>query len=229
MDALERIEIALRVDISHFLGEKDSFAYVNPALFFDKFTSVINPKTKLTQHQDWLRRHAKLINRSKEEFIKHNKAQYGLPLPIWITCEVWDFGTLSTLYSGMRLEDQDAISVKYGVKNGRHFASWLRGLNYLRNLCAHHSRLWNRNIIDKPKLTSRGEITFVEHFRSNEHAQFRAFFLLCIAQHLMVTINPGSSWFQRLSKHMSEFPKLDHLGLNLYGMGVIDGWETWEW
>lgn len=229
MDALERIEIALRVDISHFLGEKDPFAHESSNLFFDKFVSDVNPRTGLTKHSDWLRRHAKLINRSKEEFIKYNRDRYGLPLPVWIACEVWDFGTMSTLFSGMKPEDQDAISIKYGVKNGRQFATWLRGLNYLRNVCAHHSRLWNRNIIDRPKLTPRGEIAFIEQFRCNVHAQVRPFFLLCIAQHLMTTINPTSSWKERLIRHLSEFPELDHLGLNLYGMGVINGWEQWEW
>lgn len=33
MDALERIEIALRVDISHTLGKLDRFAYQEPACF----------------------------------------------------------------------------------------------------------------------------------------------------------------------------------------------------
>lgn len=229
MDALERIEIALRVDISHFLGEKDSFAYQEGGLFFEKFTSNVNPRTGLTKHADWLRRHAKLINRSKEEFIQHNKNQYGLPLPIWIACEVWDFGTMSTLYSGMKPEDQDAISLKYGVHNGRHFASWLRSLNYLRNVCAHHSRLWNRNIIDQPKLTPKGQISMIEQFRGNEHALARPFFLLCIVQHLMAIINPTSSWWERLKTHMLEFPDLEKLGLNLHGMGVVDGWEEWNW
>lgn len=229
LDALERIEIALRVDISHFLGEKTPFAYENANLFFDKFTSNVHPRTGLTGHADWLRRHAKLINRSKEEFIQHNRDQYGLPLPIWIACEIWDFGTMSTLYSGMKPEYQDAISEKYGVRNGRHFASWLRGLNYLRNVCAHHSRLWNRNIIDRPKLTAKGQVAFIEQFRGNTHAQVRPFFLLCITQHLMTTINPSSSWLERLKAHLAEFPDLDHLSLNLYGMGVIDGWKDWEW
>ena len=229
LDALERIEVALRVDISHFLGEKDSFAYKNAELFFEKFTSDKHPRTGLTKHEDWLRRHKKLINRSKEEFIQHNRDQYGLPLPIWIACELWDFGTMSTLYSGMKPDDQDKISRKYGVSNGRHFASWLRGLNYLRNICAHHSRLWNRNIIDRPKLTAKGQVSFVEQFRGNTHAQVRPFFLLCIIQHLMATINPSSSWLERLKAHLSEFPHLDHLGLNLFGMGIIDGWEDWDW
>ncbi len=75
LDALERIEVAMRVDVQH----------------------------------------AQLITRSKEDFVRHNRTKYGLPLAIWVACEVWDFGALSTLFSGMREAEQDAIASKYGV------------------------------------------------------------------------------------------------------------------
>jgi len=38
MDALKRIEIALRVDISHTLGKRDKFAYLKPLLFHREFS-----------------------------------------------------------------------------------------------------------------------------------------------------------------------------------------------
>jgi len=38
---------------------------------------------------------------------------------------------------------QDAIAAKYDIHNGRSriFTTWLRSLNYLRNVCASHNRL----------------------------------------------------------------------------------------
>lgn len=229
MDALERIEIGLRVDISHFLGKKDCFAYLKPDLFFEDFSTKLDEKTGLSDHHQWLSKQATLVSRSKEEFIKHNKVKYGFPLPIWVICEVWDFGTLSTLFAGMKEADQDAIASKYGVSNGRIFASWLRSLNYLRNVCAHHSRLWNRNIIDQPKLPKVGEVSWVDSFQGEAHLLARPFLLLCIAKHLLSIINPSSTWGQRLKALLSEFPDLQHLGLNLAGMGAVAGWEQWEW
>lgn len=58
-----------------------------------------------------------LIGRSREEFIRHNKTRYGLPLAIWLACEVWEFGALSTLYAGLKEEDQDEIYACYGWGN----------------------------------------------------------------------------------------------------------------
>lgn len=226
MDALERIEVALRVDISHTLGQLDPFAYLKPELLHDEFSNRLNKDSGVTQHHEWLGKHARLIKRSREEFVQHNKAKYGLPLAIWVACEVWDFGTLSTLFNGMRTVEQDTISYQYGVSNGRVFATWLRSLNYLRNICAHHSRLWNRNIIEQPKLPSAAEQYWVKPFEANDHARARCFLLLKITQHLMGVINPQSSWPERMKTHLLAFPNLTHLGLNLAGMGAPNDWEA---
>lgn len=228
MDALERIEIALRVDISHTLGGIDPAAYLHPELFHENFSRDLNNGKGVTKHHEWLTRHARLINESREEFVRHNKTKYGLPLVIWVACEVWDFGTLSRLYAGMREKEQDAISKKYGVHNGRTFATWLRGLNYLRNVCAHHSRLWNRNIVDQPKLPSAKEVAWVAPFQGDAHLRARSYLLLRIALHLLQVLNPHSSWPARVRAHLESFPDLNHLGLNLAGMGAPGEWKA-DW
>lgn len=228
MDALERIEVALRVDISYTLGEKDPFAYLKPECLFPDFSQVLDGREGVTKHHKWLSSHAKLINRSKEEFVKHNKAKYGLPLPIWVACEVWDFGTMSRLFDGMLEADQDTIAKRYGIRNGRIFASWLRSLNYLRNVCAHHSRLWNRNMIEQPKLPSKTDHPWVNDYISNAHAQARCYLLLRICLVLMKRINPNSSWPERVKAHLESFPNLEHLTLNLVGMGAPENWRS-DW
>lgn len=228
MDALERIEVAVRVDVSHTLGRLHRFAYLNPDLFHDEFSAKLDKESGVTRHHEWLGKHAQLIGRSKEEFVRHNRAKYGLPLAIWVACEVWDFGTLSTLFSGMREVEQDAIANQYGVTNGRVFATWLRSLNYLRNVCAHHSRLWNRNIVDQPKLPSSAELAWVVPFEASTHARARCFLLLRITRHLLGVVNPQSSWPDRIKAHLLAFPDLSHVGLNLVGMGAPNGWET-DW
>lgn len=225
-DALERIEVALRVDISHTMGQLDPFAYLKGDLFHSAFSQVLDKNSGLTRHHEWLSKHAQLIGRSKEEFVNHNKAKYGLPLAIWVACEVWDFGTLSMLYGGLREAEQEAIAVKYGIRNGRVFATWLRSLNYLRNVCAHHSRLWNRNIVDQPKLPSPVEVPWVASFEQSAHARARCFLLLCMVKHLLQIINPTSSWPQRMKAHLLAFPDLSHLGLNLAGMGATADWDA---
>lgn len=228
LDGLERIEVGLRVEIAHTLGRLDPYAYLNPALLHEAFAHQIEQKAGLTRLHKWQENQARLINRSRETFIQHHKQKYGLPIPIWIASEVWNFGTLSQLFGGMRETEQDAISARYGIANGRVFASWLRSLNYLRNVCAHHSRLWNRNMTDQPRKPAAGEAMLFEQGWEDRHVQARPFLLLCIVQHLLMTINPTSTWWQRLAALLYEFPDLTPMGLDLRGMGVIDGWEKWK-
>lgn len=228
MDALERIEIALRVDVAHTLGKLDAFAYLRGDLFHSEFSQTLDKQTGLTKHHGWLTKHAQLIARSREEFVNHNKTKYGQPLAIWVACEVWDFGTLSTLFGGMRETEQDAIALRYGLQNGRVFATWLRSLNYLRNVCAHHSRLWNRNIVDQPRLPPVAEMPWVASFDGNAHARARCYLLICMLKHLLQIINPTSAWPQRMKTHLQTFPDLGHLGLNLQGMGADAAWDA-QW
>lgn len=141
---------------------------------------------------------------------------------------MWDFGTLPTLFGGMREAEQDAISARYGLHHGRVLATWLRNLNYLRNVCAHHSRLWNRNIVDQPKLPAAADLPWVAPFEADTHARARCYLLICMLRHLLQVINPTSSWPQRMKAHLQSFPNLDHLELNLLGMGAAEGWqENW--
>jgi len=228
MVALERIEIALRADISHVLGRLDKFAYMKPEQFHVEFGEKLDKDSGVTLHHEWLGKHAQLISRSKEEFVRHNKSKYGLPLAIWVACEVWDFGTLSKLFAGMREADQDTIARQYGIGNGRIFASWLRSLNYLRNVCAHHSRLWNRNIVDQPRLPPAVEVSWTRDFEHNAHAKARCYLLLNLMRHLLWVINPDSSWPRRMRNHLKAFPNLEHIGLSVAGMGAQEGWEE-QW
>lgn len=218
----------LRLLCMDALGKLDPFAYLNPALFHSDFSGKLDRDSGLSRHHEWLGKHAQLIGRSKEEFVSHNKNKYGLPLAIWVACEVWDFGTMSTLFGGMREAEQDAIANQYGVSNGRIFATWLRSLNYLRNVCAHHSRLWNRNIVEQPRLPPTSEAPWVAPFEASDHARARCFLLLRLTCHLLCAVNPNSRWPDRMKSHLQAFPELEHLGLNLAGMGAPADWAA-QW
>lgn len=224
LEALERIEVALRVDVSHTLGKLHRFAHIKPDLFDADFSEKIQ-KNGLTRHHQWINKHARLVSRSKEKFVQHHRRKNGLPLAIWVACEIWDFGALSTLYSGMRVAEQGTIANRHGLASGRVFATWLRSLNYLRNVCAHYARLWNRNIIDQPSLPSTDALPWAGQFEGCPHARARCFLLLCLCKHLLAKVNPGSTWPERMRDHLRTFPDLQHVELGLSGMGAPADWE----
>jgi abortive infection bacteriophage resistance protein len=90
--------------------------------------------------------------RSSEAFVAHFRSTYQEypDLPIWVITEIMSFGSLSKMYQGMWKQDQKAISGYYGLQPDV-MGSWMHHMTYVRNLCAHHSRLWDRIWSVKPK------------------------------------------------------------------------------
>lgn len=221
LDALERIEMALRVDVAHLLGERDACAYENPACFHGNFGNRIDPNSGKTGHQIWLEKYQQQVRRSgRASFVAHNLRNYGC-LPIWVAIEVWDFGMLSTLYEGMKFEDKRRIALKYGVPDGNKLASYLRSLNFVRNVAAHHARLWNANVVD------RSPVPQGQYWQQLNNA--RPFFYFCLMQMFLRVICPTSTWGERLNVLIEEdFPPVECGAIKVGDFGLIDGWRLWE-
>ena len=64
----------------------------------------------------------------------------------------------------MSVKDKANIAKKYNIPDWQIMESWLRSLNYVRNVVAHHSCLWNRNLIDQPKLAKLGTMPAFDSF-----------------------------------------------------------------
>ena len=230
-DALERIEISLRVDLSYLLGKRSPFAHIEntKAHFHPGFASrPFHKGSKQSCFDAWLNKYRGLVARSKEDFVRHYHDNHGNELPIWVAVEVLDFGAISQLFSMLHVKDQLAIANRYGVNDWQVFKSWLFSLSYLRNLVAHHSRLWNRNITSKPKLPKQGGIPWCDSFVGNEDTRFKPFLLLAITRMLVKSICPNTQWHSRLARHLEQFPE-QHSSkqLDLSGMGITEDWKDW--
>lgn len=222
LDGLERIEMAVRVDVAHLLGQRDPQAHEKPACLHGNFTKKLitkGPDAGKTQHQVWLAKYQAMLKRARNEpFVAHHLQQYGA-LPIWAAIEVWDFGLLSKLFAGMQHADQQTIAGLYGAPSGQAFAQWLRSLNYIRNVSAHHSRLWNLNVVERsaPPASWPAQLD-----------NARPFFYFCLMQQLLRVICPSSSWGQRFMKLLAEdFPVVSQQQMSLAELGAYAGWEGW--
>ena len=142
-ESIEVIELDLRTAIAHSFGEKfGPFGHVAPQSFF----SVSN-------HSEWLDKLRQETERSSEPFIAHYKTRYQEypDIPIWVASEIMTFGALSKMYRNMVKIDQKSVAARYGLQP-ETLRSWIHHLVYVRNLCAHHARLWDRLWTIKPIL-----------------------------------------------------------------------------
>jgi len=220
LDAIERIELAIQVEISHLLGRRDPYAHENPDELHGNFTKKKTRKG-VTLHIRWLEGFHALVQRSKRKpFVKHNLDKYGR-LPIWVAIEVFDFGTMSKLYAGLQIKDKIAIERQFGLNEGKHLQAWLRSLNFLRNTSAHQSRLWNCNVLELSSVPRN-------MLQLGQLRNSRPFLYFCIMQKILRIICPDSNWGQRFTDLLTAFPEVENNAIQLEDMGVIAGWEKWQ-
>lgn len=230
LDAIERIEMAVRTDIAYVLGKRNPRAHELPNCLHGNFTkrpAYKNAKgygTK-SEHHKWLDKYDSLVRRSiRQDFVKHNLTNYHY-LPVWVAAEILDFGSMSRLYSGLKHEDAEEISSKYKCASKKEFETWLRSLNHVRNIVAHHSRLWNANIVDRATIP-KSDKYWRELAPNNE----KPFVYFCLMQYLLKTICPNSTWGLRLNELIESFPTVSNGMISIKDFGYIEysEWDLWD-
>lgn len=134
-DAIEKIEIAFRTQMIYQPS-------IGGGAFWFEDDSNFNDRNWMNEHLEQL---DKEIDRSSEVFIDHFFKKYDeekTPLA-WMAFEVLSLGLLSKFYQNMRvsLKAKKEIANHFGISQPIVFQSWIRSITYVRNVCAHHSRL----------------------------------------------------------------------------------------
>lgn len=217
MDGLERIEVAMRAIISDLLGARDTHAHRSPVHLDAGFV-----REKYTR---WLTKQDSHFARSREDFAEHFRSRYPSDEPpIWIACEVWDWGMLSHFFGGMKPRDKDLVANRFGV-NGRQLETWLRAMNDVRNICAHHSRLWNRGLTVIPRLPVVGAVRELDHLPRTNQSLSRLYTVLVLMRVMLQHIHPTrSDWHRRVAGHALAGPTSPLINASTSGFPA--GWET---
>jgi abortive infection bacteriophage resistance protein len=210
-EALEVVEVDLRAAIAYGFGQQyGAFGHINPANFYTYFN-----------HQVWLDGLRKEADRSSELFVEHFRQTYvEFPdLPVWIVTEVMSFGTLSHMYKGMLKPVQRAVAKNFGIQ-ASFLKSWMHHCVYVRNLCAHHSRLWDRVWAIRPQLPP---IVVWQHplLPSDRHLFATLLVLRKLLSHIPAAKVFTTQWKQRVEQHIAQPPAAPN---PLRRMGLTNSW-----
>ncbi|VEB36517.1 AbiD phage protein-like [Legionella cherrii] len=212
MDALERIEISIRTHITYHLAHHyGAFALEKSENFHNKF-----------EHKTWLLQIQNEIIRSKEPFIEHFMDKYeGFPtLPVWMATEVTSFGSLSFLYKGLKNEDKRVIAETQYNLHPKTLANFLHFLTYVRNICAHHGRLWNKELAIRPKLDGLDQAWLPPITPRSD----RSFFILLILKYLLNHSDKTQQWAKSYEELI--LPILAKYKWSASSMGIPNNWQN---
>ncbi len=212
MDAIERIEVAVRTQLAYH----HSRAFTDPFAYSDNPASL--PGMSPGKRGEFLITLADEMRRSRETFVEHFRAKYGdvhRCLPLWMATEVMSFGSILRFFRGVPRHVQNEIATHFRLPFAV-FDSWLLTLNAIRNICAHHGRLWNRSVA-KPKMPFGKSYPEWQH--PVEIRGDRIFGVLTLCNYCLDFIAPQSSWPCRLRQLLSDSPHVP-----LLNMGFPENW-----
>ena len=206
LDAIERIEVSVRTKaVYYFSHAHGPFGYCDVGAL---------PKLENSKYLEWRLSLKKETARSREPFKQAfvNKYTEHKDLPLWMLAELMSMGSLQTFIKGAAPQIKRQIAADYGYPD-ELFCSWFLSLYAARNICAHHSRFWNRVLGYPPKMPNPK--FFPQWHGEHKLSDNRSGVILMICRAWLRQISPTSRWHHRLEALFEEYPDISpvHLGL----------------
>lgn len=226
MDALERIEVAVRAALTDHMSTK----YANPHWY----TDAAHFKNR-SKHATFL----EIVERTCNErlsgtpdtgegslvhpsALEHYLTKYGSPQlpPSWLMVENLTIGQLTSGYRNLAVSaDKNAVAKGIGLY-APVLESWMQTYVRLRNICAHHGRLWNVGLGVYPVIPTSSAISWLESDQAlPERSSKRLYPVLVSLQAVLNSVSPHSKWAEQLHHLLETRPTM-----NLEGMGKPEGW-----
>ena len=205
--ALELIEVAFRVAISETMSLKHgTHWYLEPAHFKNQqlYYGMIKHIGEVCELHD-------------DPAVKKYFAHYNHPElpPSWVIIENLSFGTCTNIFRNIKtLGDKKAICEIFQY-HPTAIESWIYALRYVRNICAHHSRLWNRWFVVSPKMS----YLFGSDFKKEKTFYAQAI----IIEKLSQSIEPKLKWKNELYELLKSCRNVP-----ITQMGFSSNWQAEE-
>ena len=182
LEAFSFIEVSVRTQWAHQLAYEyghGEHAHQNGALFNEYHTDNMKELERTYQQ---------ISNQENSSFQQ---------LALWDVIHAMSFGQLSKWYSSTRdRKIRRSIAQQYGMDESV-LRSALRHLTKVRNICAHHERLWDLNISAGLKIPNNLGKSLETGKAFNPQGQDKVYNAIVMTAHLMEAITPNGDWTER--------------------------------
>lgn len=212
MRGTEHVEVALRGSWAYELAHAGGgHAYLNAGHYTDR-----------KEFQRNLAKLASGIASSNETYIRHYRETYGEPaMPaVWMVAEMMSFGQLSRWYSNLADRAvRNRIAAPLGLPE-TVLVPLVRNITDIRNICAHHGRLWNRGFRLPPKIAHKPDDLAQSLDQNATQSPGQLYNALTMVAHIIRTVAPDSTWSQDVRAMIGEHPHI-----NIKAMGFPANWK----
>jgi abortive infection bacteriophage resistance protein len=209
--AIQQIEVTVRTRLIRLFSERHgAFWFMDQGLADN--STLFQSNLKSLQEE---------LNRSEDEFILEHFRKYDTPSmpPVWKTLEVASMGTLSKLYANMSdSAAKKSVSRSFLIPKFEYMRNWLRCITVIRNICAHHARLWNTNIVVKPNLPNRLPNKWIVNKQVAPDKPYPHF---CYIAYWLNSINPSNTFTKDIKTLLAKYPVV-----NPAAMGFPRGYQN---
>lgn len=193
MEAIERVEVALRASWTNRLSlAHGAHAHLDPSFFKDPGAHVL-----------MLAKLEHAVARSTEAFVSHYRKKYCAPSmpPLWAVTEMMTLGELSKWYA-MTMSNivRGQVARDLGLPNKEIVEGVIQVLAHVRNLCAHHARLWNRRFVKRLPNIKRYRGDIITEAKDPRKASNLIYNVLVVCMRLLRAQSPQTSYPGRLTE-----------------------------
>ena len=227
-DAIEFIEISLRTKLIYHLSQVyGGLWYLNANLFenSDLWSNLVEElQTEFARSGEIF---AKDFRRKHPSESSDPKVWISSESPdVWLILETATFGVLSKLYKNLKhqLPQKSIIANDFGLNLHNELSSWLEAISYLRNIIAHHSRVWGRSMVKKITLPKNTRNLWLNaHTISiQENLQRpKPFLVISTMVYLCNAINPSNEIKNKLLALFSNNPTIP-----ISKLGFFNNWRN---
>ena len=205
LGAFNHIEVSIRTQWTYHLSYPQGggeYSHMDPSLFSQEYD--------------------KNLETLKQEYQQHGKRVHHYDFsscPIWAIAEVISFGQLSRWYGDTTRQVRQLVARHYQLDE-RIFRSLLRHLATVRNFCAHHERLWDRDFITKFTIPKRLGTFPDPRLFFNRVDDGKLYNTLVMIAHMTRVITDNTEWTRNLVRLMKQYQNIP-----LNRMGFVTNWQ----
>ena len=132
-------------------------------------------------------------------------------------------GTLSKLYKNLKhqLPEKSLISKEMGLHLHSELSSWLESIVYVRNIIAHHSRLWSRNMVKRPIYNINNPMGLWLNSNLKDVQKKKPFLIISSMIYLCNQVAPDHQIKARIIDLINQNPNVP-----VYKIGFFNNWKS---